>query len=76
MCLVPAGCHITPIEYCIVDGHGTGRAVTQAELAITDFSAGAILLDMAPITEGLFVFDLSRLPAREADCPVRGIDAG
>ena len=76
MCLVPAGCHITPIEHCIIDGHNTGRTVTQGELAISDFSAGTILLDMVPITEGVLVLDLGQLLAREGDCPVRGIDAG
>ena len=27
MCLVPTGRHITPIEHCIVDDHGTGCAI-------------------------------------------------
>jgi hypothetical protein len=74
MCLVPTGRHITPIGYCIVDVHGPGRAVTQGECAISDFSTAAILLDMVPITEGIFVFDLSCVLAREGDCPVSGIE--
>src|SRR5690242_2536769 len=74
--LVATRCNVAPVEYNIIYYLCTGRAITESQLSVGNFTATAIFLHVIPVTKRVFIFDLSSFFAGESDRPVCGINPG
>ena len=74
--LVAAGRNVAPIWNHIIDFLSTGFAITQRQLAVGNFTAGAVLFYVFPVAKCVFVFDLHRLFTGQRDRPMCGIHSG
>ncbi len=64
---------VAPVLNRVVHGLRAIGAVRQRDLAVVDLAARAVLLDIVPTAQRIFVLDLHGFVAGELDCPVRAV---